>query len=68
MMNREIGFGRKVLQILEEEFVPFEHMPSGIDDISIIIKKKYLDDDKKAVLWRELLRNFALTALALNMT
>ncbi|NLV62976.1 MAG: aspartate kinase, partial [Clostridiaceae bacterium] len=28
MMNREIGFGRKVLRILEEESVPFEHMPS----------------------------------------
>ena len=25
MMNREIGFGRKVMQVLEEEFVPFEH-------------------------------------------
>jgi aspartate kinase len=48
MMNREIGFGRKVLQILEEEFVPFEHMPSGIDDISIIVRKKYLDTDKKS--------------------
>lgn len=47
MMNREIGFGRKVLQILEEEFVPFEHMPSGIDDISVIVRKKYLDEDKK---------------------
>ncbi|WP_149678365.1 aspartate kinase [Thermoclostridium caenicola] len=48
MMNREIGFGRKVLQILEEEFVPFEHMPSGIDDISIIIRKQYMDDEKKS--------------------
>lgn len=48
MMNREIGFGRKVLQILEEEFVPFEHMPSGIDDISIIVKTKFLDDEKKS--------------------
>lgn len=48
MMNREIGFGRKVLQILEEEFVPFEHMPSGIDDISIIIRKQYMDDDRKS--------------------
>jgi aspartate kinase len=48
MMNREVGFGRKVLQILEEEFVPFEHMPSGIDDISIIIRKQYMDDEKKS--------------------
>lgn len=48
MMNREIGFGRKVLQILEEEFVPFEHMPSGIDDISIIVRTQFLDSEKKS--------------------
>ena len=48
MMNREIGFGRKMLQILEEEFVPFEHMPSGIDDISIIVRNQYLDSEKKS--------------------
>lgn len=48
MMNREIGFGRKMLQILEEEFVPFEHMPSGIDDISIIVRNQYLDNEKKS--------------------
>lgn len=48
MMNREIGFVRKVMQVLEEEFVPFEHMPSGIDDISIILRKKDLDDEKKS--------------------
>ena len=40
MMNREIGFGRKLLQILEENNVPFEHMPSGMDSISIIMREK----------------------------
>lgn len=40
MMNREIGFGRKLLQILEENGVPFEHMPSGMDSISIIMREK----------------------------
>ena len=38
MMNREIGFGRKVLQILEDEDISFEHMPSGIDDMSVIMR------------------------------
>jgi aspartate kinase len=38
MMNREIGFVRRLLQIFEEEGVPFEHMPSGIDSISIIVR------------------------------
>ncbi|HAA25647.1 MAG TPA: aspartate kinase [Ruminiclostridium sp.] len=46
MMNREIGFGRKVLGILEEEAVPFEHIPSGIDDISVILRKRFVDDEK----------------------
>ena len=41
MMNREIGFGRKLLQILEENGVPFEHMPSGMDSISIIMREKH---------------------------
>ncbi|WP_313563879.1 amino acid kinase family protein, partial [Ruminiclostridium cellobioparum] len=31
MMNREVGFGRKLLQILEEEGISYEHTPSGID-------------------------------------
>ncbi len=44
LMNREIGFGRKVLQILEEEGVSFEHVPSGIDNMSIILDESFLDD------------------------
>ncbi len=39
MMNREIGFGRKLLQILEEEGISYEHTPSGIDNISVILKQ-----------------------------
>src|SRR5699024_1186131 len=40
LMNREIGFGRKLLQILEDEDVSFEHAPSGIDDMSVIIREE----------------------------
>ncbi|MBI4978299.1 MAG: aspartate kinase [Spirochaetes bacterium] len=43
LMNREIGFGRRLLKILEEEKIPFEHMPSGVDDISVIVRNKYFD-------------------------
>lgn len=39
LMNREIGFSRRLLQILEEENLSYEHMPSGIDDISIILRE-----------------------------
>ncbi len=40
LMNREIGFGRKLLQVFEEEGISFEHTPSGIDDMSVIIREK----------------------------
>ncbi len=37
MMNSEIGFGRKVLEILEDNEISFEHLPSGIDNMSIVV-------------------------------
>lgn len=37
LMNAEIGFGRKVLSVLEDFNIPFEHLPSGIDTMSVII-------------------------------
>ena len=43
MMNREIGFGRHLLQILEWEGVSYEHMPSGIDNVSVVIRDKNFD-------------------------
>jgi len=39
LMNREIGFGRRVLQMLEEEGLSYEHSPSGIDNMSVILKE-----------------------------
>ncbi|MER2090167.1 MAG: aspartate kinase [Sporosarcina sp.] len=48
LMNQEIGFGRKLLQILEEEEISFEHTPSGIDNLSVIIRSKFLTADKEA--------------------
>jgi aspartate kinase len=42
LMNREIGFGRKLLSILEEFGLSYEHTPSGIDDISIILRERQL--------------------------
>ncbi len=37
MMNSEIGFARKVLSVLEYYNIGFEHMPSGIDTLSIVV-------------------------------
>ncbi|GMW03547.1 MAG: hypothetical protein AMXMBFR84_46810 [Candidatus Hydrogenedentota bacterium] len=42
LMNKELGFGRRVLQVLEENGVNFEHMPTGIDNLSLIIKDEEL--------------------------
>ncbi|MDQ0219134.1 aspartate kinase [Peribacillus cavernae] len=45
LMNREIGFGRRLLQILEESGLSYEHVPSGIDDISIVLRQRQMDQD-----------------------
>lgn len=50
LMNRERGFGRKVLQILDEHGVSFEHMPSGIDTISVIIRDEELANHGPSIL------------------
>ncbi|WLV23515.1 aspartate kinase [Aciduricibacillus chroicocephali] len=47
LMNREVGFGRKLLQILEDEHVSFEHVPSGIDDMSVIIRNSEFTPEKE---------------------
>jgi aspartate kinase len=47
LMNREVGFGRRLLQIVESEGVSYEHMPSGIDNLSIILREKDLDPDRE---------------------
>ena len=37
MMNSEVGFGRKVLQAFEDCGISFEHIPSGIDTMTIVV-------------------------------
>ncbi|MGF9603605.1 aspartate kinase [Bacillus subtilis] len=43
LMNREIGFGRRALHILEEHGLTYEHVPSGIDDMTIILRQGQMD-------------------------
>ena len=47
LMNRELGFGRKLLQILEDYEISYEHLPSGIDDITVILRENQLDEEKE---------------------
>lgn len=43
LMNTQIGFGRCVLSVLERYGISFEHLPSGIDTMSIVIEDRQLD-------------------------
>ncbi|MGQ7408995.1 aspartate kinase [Streptococcus suis] len=54
LMNREVGFGRKVLQILEDLNIRFEHMPTGIDDLSIVLRGRELTPIKEAEILHQL--------------
>ena len=50
MMNSEVGFGRKVLEVLEDNDVSFEHLPSGIDNMSIVLSTASLEGKRDKVL------------------
>lgn len=54
LMNREVGFGRKVLQILEDLNIRWEHMPTGIDDLSIVLRERELTPIKEEEILRQL--------------
>lgn len=47
LMNREVGFGRKLLQVLEDENISYEHAPSGIDEITLIVHESQLTVEKE---------------------
>lgn len=54
LLNREVGFVRRVLQILEELNISFEHMPSGIDTISLILRESQLTPELEQTLLQEI--------------
>ena len=49
-MNSEVGFGRKVLQAFEENGISFEHMPSGIDTLSVFVHQQEFEGREQHVL------------------
>lgn len=49
MMNGELGFGRRILQVLEKHGISFEHMPTGIDTLSVIVSDKSLNGNEEAI-------------------
>ena len=49
MMNAEVGFGRRVLTVLENYGVSFEHLPSGIDTMSVLVTSNSIAEYKGAI-------------------
>ncbi len=54
LMNGEVGFALKILQILADLNIPFDHMPSGIDSLSIIMREEVFPPDKEQLVVRRL--------------
>lgn len=50
MMNSEVGFGRRVLQVFENYGVSFEHMPSGIDTMTIFVHQSEFEEYEQSVI------------------
>lgn len=50
MMNSEVGFGRKVLQVFEKYGISFEHMPSGIDTMTIMVHQSEFEEFEQSVI------------------
>ena len=49
MMNAEVGFGRRVLEVLEQQNICFEHLPSGIDNMSVILNTNEIEGRRDAI-------------------
>jgi aspartate kinase len=71
LMNREIGFGRRLLQVLEEEGISYEHMPSGVDSQCVVVKEQYLPKEREhkivSAIKRELNPDFVTVERELTM-
>ena len=49
-MNSTVGFVKQVLEILEDNELSFEHLPSGIDNMSLVIKTDALEPHRERLL------------------
>ena len=54
LMNREVGFGRRLLQVLEEEGISYEHMPSGVDSQCVVVKEQFLPKEREQKIVRKI--------------
>ena len=65
MMNSEIGFGRKVLEVLEDNDISFEHLPSGIDNMSIVVSTAALENCREKLI-NSITRNVRADSVAVE--
>jgi len=54
MMNSEVGFVEKVLSVIGKHGISFEHLPSGIDTMSLVIDNEFLKDGILETLMEEM--------------
>ncbi len=66
LMNREIGFALKILQILADECIPFEHMPSGIDSLSIVMRNSAFPPEKERIVMQRLEDELGIERISVN--
>lgn len=52
MMNNELGFGRRILQVVEELGLSFEHLPTGIDSLCVVLSTADLAPQREALIKR----------------
>ncbi|MCU9534238.1 aspartate kinase [Streptococcus sp. CSL10205-OR2] len=66
LMNREVGFGKKLLQILEDLNISWEHMPTGIDDLSIVLRERELTPIKEQEIVTRLTRELEVDTVTVE--
>ena len=54
MMNSEVGFTMRLLSVLDRHKISFEHLPSGIDTMSLVIDNEFLKNGILDVLVSEM--------------
>jgi aspartate kinase len=50
LMDKEVGFGRRILSVIENEGVNFEHMPGGVDYLTLIIDDRQLNGKRERII------------------
>lgn len=65
LMNREVGYVRRLLAILERHNLSWEHMPSSIDTVSVILRSDAMDEPTRKQLLQDIETELAPESLAL---